>query len=450
MFHKMLIANRGEVAVRIIRACREMGIRTVAVYSEADRDALHVALADEAYCIGAAPVTSSYLNQNAILSVAMGAHADAVHPGYGLLSENADFAGKCIENGLAWIGPSPEVMEKMSRKDDARALAIKARVPVTPGSGILKDTDEALKEAERIGYPCMLKARSGGGGKGIRVVRSARQLEDAFPEAAAEAVNAFGDGALFLEKYLEHVRHIEVQVAGDTKGNVIALGERDCSVQRSHQKLIEESPAPGVDSRLRKKLYEAAKKVAKKAGYVTVGTVEFLVEDDGHFWFCEMNTRLQVEHTVSEMLTGIDLVKLQIRTAAGLPIKEEDFVPKNGDSVIECRINAENSVTGRPSFGKVELYHAPGGMAVRFDTMLDQGVTVSPYYDSMLGKLIVRGSDRKEAIRKMKAALGELVVAGVDTNRDMHREIMDAPEFADGTYHTDFFGKFRQERKHKA
>lgn len=448
MFHKILIANRGEVAVRIIRACREMGIRTVAVYSEADKDSLHVALADEAYCIGGASVTSSYLNQNAILSVALGTHADAVHPGYGLLSENADFARKCLDNKLAWIGPGPDVMDRMSRKDDARELAVKARVPVTSGSGILKDADEAVREAERIGYPCMLKARSGGGGKGIRIVRSSRQVRDAFPEASAEAVNAFGDGGLFLEKYLEHVRHIEVQVAADSKGKVTALGERDCSVQRNHQKLIEESPAPGVDAHLRKKLYEAAKRVTKKAGYVTVGTVEFLVEDNGHFWFCEMNTRLQVEHTVTEMLTGIDLVKLQIRTAAGLPIEEEDFYPEDQKSVVECRINAEDSVNGRPSFGTVSLFHAPGGMDIRFDSMLYQGVTVSPYYDSMLGKLIVRGADRKEAIRKMKSALGELVVSGITTNRDMHREIMDAPEFYDGTYHTDFFEKFRQERKH--
>lgn len=447
MFRKVLIANRGEVAVRIIRACREMGIQTVAVFSEADRDALHVALADEAYCIGEAPVLKSYLNQDAILSVACGTHADAVHPGYGLLSENADFARKCIENGLAWIGPKPEVMDLMSRKDDARALAAKARVPVTQGSGILKNAEEALKAARKIGYPCMLKARSGGGGKGIRIVRNDRELKEAYPEAYEEAVKSFGDGALFLEKYLEHVRHIEVQVAADVKGKVIALGERDCSVQRNHQKLIEESPAPGVDAKLRKKLYEAAKRVTKKAGYVTVGTVEFLVEDDGHFWFCEMNTRLQVEHTVTEMLTGRDLVKMQIRLAAGLPLKEEDYVPEGTASVIECRINAEDSKTGMPSCGTVSLYHAPGGMDIRFDTMLYQGMTVTPYYDSLLGKLIVRGCDRNEAMRKMKSSLGELAVGGIKTNRDMQRAILDAQDFFDGSYHTDFFDKFRQKGK---
>lgn len=445
MFHKILIANRGEVAVRIIRACREMGIRTVAVFSEADRDSLHAALADEAYCIGEAPVLKSYLNQDAILSVAVGTHADAVHPGYGLLSENADFARKCIENGLSWIGPKPEVMDLMSRKDDARALASKARVPVTRGSGILKNAEEAQKEAEKIGYPCMLKARSGGGGKGIRIVRDSAELAKAYPEAYEEAVKSFGDGALFLEKYLERVRHIEVQVAADARGKVIALGERDCSVQRHHQKLIEESPAPGVDAKLRKKLYEAAKRVTKKAGYVTVGTVEFLAEDSGQFWFCEMNTRLQVEHTVTEMLTGTDLVKMQIRLAAGLPLKENDFLPDSTASVIECRINAEDSSTGMPSFGTVAPYHAPGGMNIRFDTMLYQGMTVTPYYDSMLGKLIVRGEDRGEAIRKMKSALGELAVGGIETNRDMQRKILDELEFADGTYHTDFYEKFRQE-----
>lgn len=444
MYKKVLIANRGEVAIRVIRACREMGIKTVAVYSKADKDSLHVALADEAYCIGNSALKDSYLNEDAIITIAQGTKTDAIHPGYGLLSENASFAKKCQENHLAWIGPSYEVMDLLSRKDDARAIAKKARVPMTEGSQILKSSEEAIKWAEKIGYPVLLKARSGGGGKGIRIVESASEMQHAYVAAKTEAKTAFGDGALFLEKYLTGIKHIEVQIIADKSGNIAVLGERDCSVQRSNQKLIEESPAHLLSDKTRKKLYSAARKLVKESKYVTVGTIEFLMDSEENIYFCEMNTRLQVEHSVTEMVTGIDLVKWQIRTAAGYEIPFGDFNNESGVCAIECRINAENAETGMASCGTVELFHAPGGPGVRFDTFLYQGMQVSPFYDSLLGKLIVRGCDREEAIRKMRSALSELVVTGIDINADLHLKILREKDFIVATYGTDFFKKFKE------
>lgn len=445
MFRRILIANRGEIAVRIIRACREMGIQTVAVYSEEDKDSLHVGLADESCCIGGALLRESYLNEEAILQAAQQFHADAIHPGYGMLSENAEFARKCEDAGISWIGPSPDVMDLMSRKDTARSVAHKVRVPVTPGTAVLKDIRQAKRAAAKIGYPVMLKARSGGGGKGIRIVRNPEELPHAFQVGMEEAQASFGDGALFMEKYLENIKHIEVQILADAQGHCAILGERDCSLQRSNQKLIEESPAPVLDPKIRKKLYAAAAKIVKAIGYKTVGTIEFLVCED-RFYFCEMNTRLQVEHTVTEMVTGIDLVKWQIRTAAGVPLDFKGEVPRRG-CAMECRINAENPETGFPSCGTVTLFHEPGGPGVRFDTMLYQGLTISPYYDSLLGKLVVSGENRQEVIRRMKSALAELVVQGVTTNAALHMEILEDPTFLGGSYHTDFYEKFMKAKK---
>lgn len=435
MFDKILIANRGEVAVRVIRACKEMGIKTVAVFSEADRDALHVNMADESYCIGRALLKDSYLNIDAILTVALETKSKAIHPGYGMLSENPEFARKCAENGITLIGPSAQVMEMMGQKEMARAIAISAGVPVTPGSDILKDSEEALKEAEKIGFPIILKARSGGGGKGIRIVREAGNLSDAFELVKKEAKSSFGDDAVFMEKYLENVKHVEVQVLADKKGKVVILGDRDCSVQRKNQKLIEECPAPVLSEDIRKEMYEASVRLIKKVGYVTVGTIEFLVKGSS-FYFMEMNTRLQVEHSVTEMVSGIDIVEWQIRTAAGMDISfdQSDVASKN--HAIECRICAENSKDFTPSTGTVQMLHVPGGVGVRFDSALYTDYKVPPFYDSMLGKLIVCASTRDGAIRKMKSALSEFVLVGVDNNREMHMKFMDNNRFIAGNYDT--------------
>ncbi len=435
MFSKILIANRGEVAVRIIRACKEMGIETVAVYSQADENSLHAEMADESYCIGGPLVKDSYLNVDAILTVAARAGAKAIHPGYGMLSENPEFAVICEKNGIALIGPSAEVMEKMGQKELARKIAKDAGVPVTPGSGILESEEEALEEASRIGYPVILKARAGGGGKGIRIVRSAEELVPAFRQVRKEALISFSDDKVFLEKYLEGVKHVEVQILADKYGKVIILGDRDCSVQRKNQKLIEECPAPVLNEKLREKMYEAAGNLAAYVGYTTVGTVEFLVKDDS-FYFMEMNTRLQVEHSVTEMVCGIDIVEWQIRTAAGVGIdfSQEDVARKR--HAIECRICAEDEKTFRPSVGKISLLHIPGGVDVRFDSALYQNYEVSPYYDSMLGKLIVCSDTREGAIRKMKCALSEFVLVGVDNNRHMHMRFMENKQFVDGSYDT--------------
>ena len=438
MFSKILIANRGEIALRIIRACKEMGIATVAVYSEADREAMHVSLADESYCIGPAPVSASYLNIGSILEVAVTTGCQAIHPGYGLLSENASFAELCGKCGLTFIGPLPETIRLMGDKEAARRTMKQAGVPVIEGSDLLQSPAGAAETAKKIGYPIMLKARAGGGGRGIRIVDGPEALDGAFRAASAEASSAFGDGALYMEKYLRPVKHIEVQILGDTAGNIVALGERDCSVQRANQKLLEESPAPALQDDARKKMTEAAVAAARAVGYVGAGTIEFLCSG-GEFYFCEMNTRLQVEHPVTEMVTGIDLVKWQIRIAAGMPFPfTQDDLRVTGHA-IECRINAEDPKRNyAPSAGTITMLHTPGGPWVRFDTAVYQGYTVPPYYESLIGKLIVYAREREEAIRKMKSALCELVTEGIETNADLQLEILSDPAFISGEYTTDF------------
>ncbi len=435
MFSKILIANRGEVAVRVIRACKEMGIETVAVYSDADKDALHVEMADEAYCIGGPLAKDSYLNMDVYITLAKAVGAKAIHPGYGMLSENPEFARLCEENNIVFIGPGSEVMEKMGQKEIARQIAIDSNVPVTPGSELLKDIQDAKENAARIGYPVILKARAGGGGKGIRIVRSEEELEDMLLQVKKEAKNSFGDDEVFLEKYLEHVKHVEVQILADSKGKIIILGDRDCSVQRKNQKLIEECPAPVLSDETRTRMYEASKRLVQKVGYITVGTIEFLVKGD-EFYFMEMNTRLQVEHSVTEMVSGIDIVEWQIRTAAGIeiPFNQEDV--GHTKHAIECRICAENSKDFTPSTGTVEMLHIPGGVDVRFDSALYQSCVVTPFYDSMLGKLIVCADTRDGAIRKMKSSLSEFVLVGVDNNREMHMKFMENGKFLVGNYDT--------------
>lgn len=435
MFTKILIANRGEIAIRIIRACKEMGISTVAVYSEADRDSLHAAMADQAVCIGGARAEDSYLNIRRILSAALATGAQAIHPGYGFLAENAEFASQCRQYGLTFIGPSAEVISQMGDKDRARQLMRENGVPVTPGTDILRDWREAREKAEAIGYPVLIKASSGGGGKGIRLVKRPEDMEKAYETASSEAEKAFGDGRVYLEKYLDPVKHIEVQLLADEAGQVVCLGERECSIQRNNQKLIEESPSPGVSEELRQKLTETAAKAAKAAGYVNAGTVEFLLDKEKNFYFMEMNTRLQVEHPVSELVTGIDIVKWQIRIAAGVPLDftQEDI--KVTGAAIECRVNALGA-------GKVEFLHTPGGPWVRFDTFLYQGYEIPPYYDSMLGKMIVYSSTREEAIRKMQAALCELLVDGPKNNIEDQIAIIRDERFRKGDYYTDFIRHF--------
>ncbi|NLC16854.1 MAG: acetyl-CoA carboxylase biotin carboxylase subunit [Clostridiales bacterium] len=438
MFHKILIANRGEIAVRIIRACKEMGISTVAVYSQADRDALHASLADESYCIGGNRVSESYLNITAILSVAELTGASAIHPGYGLLAENAKFASLCEKCNIKFIGPSAEVIAKMGDKDQARSIMKKAGIPIVEGSDGVADENEALKIAKKAGFPVLIKARCGGGGKGIRLVEKEEDFKKAFAYATAEAQAAFSDGAVYVEKFLHPVKHIEVQLICDDYNNIVCLGERDCSIQRNNQKIIEESPSIFLDAYTRKKMFDDAINAAKAVGYRGVGTIEFLVDSQGDYYFMEMNTRLQVEHPVTEMVTGIDLVKWQIRVAAG---KELAFSQKDINffgHAIECRINAENPYKNfMPSAGKITLLHIPGGPWVRFDSALYQDYFVPPYYDSMIGKLIVHAATREEAIRKMKASLCELVIEGIDHNKDFLMDILSHPKFEDGTYTTD-------------
>ena len=434
MFSKILVANRGEIAVRIIRACREMGVETVAVYSEADRHALHVLLADESCCIGGPEAASSYLNQKQIIAAALLHGAQAIHPGYGFLSENADFARLCRKNGLVFIGPEPENMERLSDKAALKELMREAGLPVIPGSKAVKTPQEAKKEAAKLGYPVMLKACAGGGGRGIRLIHAEAETEDAYFAATSEAVSAFGDGSVYLEKYVFPARHVELQILADEAGHVVCLGERDCSVQRPNQKLLEETPSPAVGEAQRSKLIAAAAHAVKKIGYVGAGTLEFLLDSRGNFWFMEMNIRLQVEHAVTEMLTGIDLVKWQIRVAAGIPLNfTQTEIPLTGCAV-ECRINAG-------SCGKLKLLHVPGGPAVRFDTYLFSGSEVTPYYDSLLGKLIVFAKTREESLRKMKAALCELLIDGIPTNIEEQLRILDDEHFASGNYDLTFMGE---------
>lgn len=431
MFSKILVANRGEIAVRIIRACKEMGIATVAVYSEADEEALHVALADERVCVGAAASADSYLNQQNILAAALATGAQAIHPGYGFLSENAAFARLCKEQNLAFIGPDGDIISKMGDKDAARRLMKEAGVPTVPGSELLESVEQARAEAARIGYPVLIKASAGGGGKGIRLVGGEEELENAFHTASAEAEKAFGDGRVYMEKYLSPVKHIEVQLLADEQGHVVCLGERECSIQKNNQKLIEETPSAAISPALRQEMMDAAAGAAKAAGYLGAGTVEFLLDGDGRFYFIEMNTRLQVEHPVTEFVTGVDIVKWQIRIAAGIPLDftQEDIRLKG--AAIECRVNATGC-------GTVDFLHVPGGPWVRFDTALYQGCEVPPYYDPMIGKMIVYAGTREETIRKMESAMCELVIKGVPVNIESQLEILGDPAFRAGTYTTDF------------
>ena len=444
MFQKVLIANRGEIAVRIIQACRDLGIISVAVYSEANREALHAQIADEAVCIGPARAADSYLNMDNIISAALASGCQAIHPGFGFLSENPDFAERITQAGLAFIGPTAATIRLMGDKSEAKRNAIAAGVPVALGTdGPLRDFDEAISEAERIGYPVMLKAASGGGGKGIRVAESVKDLKDAYDSAAAEAIANFGDGRLYMEKYIHNPRHIGVQILGDNYGNVVHLFERECSVQRRHQKLIEESPSAFVTPELREKMTSAAVALAKRVGYRNAGTIEFLVDNDRNFYFCEMNTRIQVEHPVTEEVTGVDLVCEQLRVAAGEPLsfKQEDLTIRG--HAIECRINAEDPARGNmPCAGKVTLLHAPGGPWVRLDTALYQDYVVPPFYDSMIAKLIVHAKTREEALRKMQAALGELVIEGVAHNSELQMELLQDERFVAGSYTTDFMSKW--------
>ncbi len=441
MFSKILVANRGEIAVRIIRACKEMGITSVAVFSEADKDALHVSLADESYCIGRPAPRDSYLNMSAIITLAQATNCEAIHPGYGFLSENYQFARLCEEYGIVFIGPPAEVIRTMGDKAAARRTMQAAGIPVIPGSGVLNDINEARRIAERVGYPLLIKASAGGGGRGIRLVNSAGDFERQYTTAAAEAQNAFGDGSVYLEKFLNPVKHIEVQILADNHGNIVCLGERDCSVQRRNQKMIEESPA-NIPVEVRQRMAEASVMAAAAAGYRGAGTVEYLYDGAGNFYFLEMNTRLQVEHPVTEMVTGVDLVKWQIRIAAGNPLGfSQDEIAPVGHS-IECRINAENPKKSfRPSCGRIEMLHVPGGPWVRLDTAIYQGYTIPPFYDSMIGKLIVHAKTRDEAIRKMKAALCELVIEGIEHNADYLLEILSSEEFDSAVYTTDFLDR---------
>jgi len=439
MFSKILIANRGEIAVRIIRACKEMGIATVAVYSEADREALHVSLADESICIGPAQAKDSYLNMTAILSAAIVTGVEAVHPGYGLLSENPKFAALCQECHLVFIGPSASLISLMGDKDRARSAMEKAGVPVIPGSAVVKSLEEALAAADSIGYPLLIKARSGGGGRGIRRVDSHEEFAAAYRTASAEAESAFGDGAVYLEKFLYPARHVEVQLLADCNGHVLCLGERACSIQRKNQKLLEESPAPALSDAVRQRMLETAVQAAKAVHYENAGTLEFLVTAEGNFYFMEMNTRLQVEHTVTEMVTGIDLVKWQIRIAAGIPLSITQEEASVEGCAIECRINAEDAAQGfRPCAGRITTLHIPGGPWVRFDTAIYQDYQIPPFYDSMIGKLVVHAKTREEAIRKMRAALCELVIEGVAVNSDLQLCILEDARFIRGDYATDF------------
>lgn len=440
MFDKILIANRGEIAVRIIRACRELGIQTVAVYSEADKDALHTQLADEAICIGPARASESYLDIKRIISATIATKANAIHPGFGFLSENTKFAKICEESNIVFIGPKSEMIETMGNKSKARETMKKAGIPIVPGSeGVLKDIKEAKKLAKRIGYPVIMKASSGGGGKGMRVAYNEEELGANFSMAQREAKAAFNDDSMYMEKYVVNPKHIEFQILGDQHGNIIHLGERDCSIQRRHQKILEEAPSVALTEALRKKMGEAAVKAAKAIGYNNAGTIEFLLAEDGEFYFMEMNTRIQVEHPITEMITGIDLIKKQIESAAGLPlnIKQKDVVI-SGHS-IECRINAENPSKGfRPSPGKITNLHLPGGKGIRIDSAIYHGYEVPPNYDSMLAKLIVYGKDRDEAIAKMNSALGEFIIEGIDTNIDFQFEVLNNKNFVQGNYHTGF------------
>ena len=441
--NKILIANRGEIAVRIIRACKEMNIKTVAVYSEADKDALHTRLADEAICIGPANSKQSYLNIKNIIEAAYLTKADSIHPGFGFLSENAQFAKICEESNIKFIGPKSNVINLLGNKSNSKELMKKVGVPVIPGSeGSVNNIEDAIIVCKEIGYPVLLKASSGGGGKGIRIVNSPDELAQNLNIVKQEAKNAFNDDEIYIEKFIKEPRHVEIQILADEYGNVVHLGERDCTIQRNHQKIIEETPSTIIDEKLRNKMGEAAIKAAKAAGYTSCGTVEFLVDSDKNFYFMEMNTRIQVEHPITEMVTGIDLVIEQIRIAAGEELKKtQKDIGFKGHS-IECRINAENpSKNFMPSPGKINELNLPGGNGIRVDTAIYSGYIIPPNYDSMIAKIIVHGVNRNEAISKMKRALEELVIDGIDTNRDFLFDIIRNPDFIRGNYDTSFIEK---------
>ena len=444
MFQKILIANRGEIAVRIIRACRELGITSVAVYSTADKDALHTLLADEAICIGKAAPADSYLNMERILSAAIASKAEAIHPGFGFLSENAKFAQMCEQCHIAFIGPSAEVIRRMGNKQEARNTMINAKVPVVPGTKeAVYTADYGLKLAEQIGFPVMIKAASGGGGKGMRISHSREDFTENFEVAQTESVNGFADDTMYIEKYIEDPRHIEFQILADKYGNVISLGERDCSIQRRHQKMVEESPSAALDDKLRAQMGEVAVRAAKAANYESAGTIEFLLDKNKKFYFMEMNTRIQVEHPVTEMVTGLDLIKEQIFIAAGekLQWKQKD-IHITGHA-IECRLNAENPAKNfMPCPGKIDYLHLPGGNGVRIDSAIYTGYTIPPNYDSMIAKIIVYGKDRQTAIDKMRSALGEVNIDGITTNLDYQYDIITHPVFQSGNITTSFIENY--------
>ena len=444
MFDKILIANRGEIAVRIIRACREMGIKTVAVYSEADRDCLHTLLADEAICIGPAPSTQSYLNMERILTATVAMKADAIHPGFGFLSENARFAELCEKCNITFIGPSADIINRMGNKSEARKTMMDAGVPVVPGGKeAVHEVEEARLVAEKIGYPVMIKASSGGGGKGMRISRGPEDFEANFQNAQMESIKGFSDDTMYIEKYIEKPRHIEFQIMADKFGNVVHLGERDCSIQRRHQKVLEESPSAAISEELRRKMGETAVLAAKSVGYENAGTIEFLLDKHKNFYFMEMNTRIQVEHPVTELVSGLDLIKEQIRVAAGEPLSVSQKDVKITGHAIECRINAENPEKNfMPCPGLITNVHVPGGNGVRVDTHIYNDYKVPANYDSMLMKLIVHGKDRTEAIAKMRSALGELIIEGIETNVDFQFDILSHEAYQSGDIDTDFIPKY--------
>lgn len=446
MFKKVLIANRGEIALRIIRACKELGIATVAIYSQADAQSLHVSLADEAYCIGPAQSAKSYLHIPAIISVALTSGADAIHPGYGFMAERADFVDICTEHHIKFIGPSSQAMRAMGDKASAKATMIASGVPVTPGTGLVETVEEVRDFAHKVGFPVIIKATAGGGGKGMRIVREDSELEDAFNLCRNEAKNAFGNPEVYVEKYLENPRHIEVQILADSFGNVVHLGERDCSIQRRHQKLLEEAPSPAISEDIRKAMGQAAVNAAKAINYEGAGTIEFLLDEsnpkDKKWYFMEMNTRVQVEHCVSEMISGVDIVKEQVRVAAGqrLSVSQDDICLRG--HAIECRINAEDPDRDfMPFAGKIEGYIAPGGFGVRVDSHVYTGYSIPPYYDSMVGKLICWGKDREDARLRMLRALNEYVITGIKTTIPFHREILNNDIFISGKFNTSFLEK---------
>jgi len=447
MFEKVLIANRGEIALRIHRACQEIGIQTVAVHSTADRDAKHVLIADESVCIGPPAPAQSYLNVPAIMAAAEITGADAVHPGYGFLSENARFAEIVTSHGLTFIGPTAEHIRLMGDKITAKQAVMDAGIPVVPGSkGEITSDAQAKEVAEEVGYPLLVKAASGGGGRGMKLARTADDLIEAVSTARSEALAAFGDGAVYLERYLELPRHVEVQVLADSHGNVVHLGERDCSLQRRNQKILEEAPCPVLTSEDREKIGKIVSKAIAEIGYLGVGTIEFLYEE-GEFFFIEMNTRLQVEHPVTEAITGIDLVREQIRVAAGerLPFTQEDI--KFRGHAIECRINAEHPRTFVPSPGKVTEFHAPGGLGVRLDSAVYAGYSIPPFYDSLIGKLIVHGADREEALMRLKRSLDEMVIAGIETTLPLFQDLLEEPDIRSGNYHIHWLEHWLEEKK---